>query len=90
MPAMEVSASIFCARDSWRGSASMASTVTLLGGQLLHQFGVLRRPDEADQRAALAHQRHFAGAGRAHLEDDVRLGPELGRASGTTSAPAAR
>ena len=29
MPAMEVSASIFCARDSCRGRLSMASTVTL-------------------------------------------------------------
>ncbi len=27
MLAMEVSASIFCARESWRGSESMASTV---------------------------------------------------------------
>ena len=29
MLAMEVSASIFCARESWRGRESMASTVSL-------------------------------------------------------------
>jgi len=29
MPAMEVSASIFCARDNKRGTASIASTVAL-------------------------------------------------------------
>jgi hypothetical protein len=39
----------------------MASTVALLGGQLLHQLGVLGRPDEADQRLPFMHQRHFVG-----------------------------
>src|SRR4051812_45175898 len=34
MPAMEVSASIFCARESVRGSESMASTVTLRAARL--------------------------------------------------------
>ncbi len=29
MPAIDVRASIFCARDSWRGNASIASTVAL-------------------------------------------------------------
>ncbi|MCY1239282.1 hypothetical protein D9M72_520700 [compost metagenome] len=48
----------------------------LPGGELLHQLGVLRRPDEVDQCAALAHQAHFLGAGRAHLEDNVRGGPQ--------------
>jgi hypothetical protein len=46
--------------------------------QLLHQLGVLRRPDEADQRAAFAQQGHFVGAGRAHLEDDVRAVKQVG------------
>ena len=43
----------------------------LLEGQLLHQIGVLGRPDEVDEGGALAHQRHFLAAGRAHLENDV-------------------
>jgi hypothetical protein len=68
---VEVSASIFWARLRVRGRQSMASTVALLGGQLLHQLGVLGGPDEVDERRALAHQRHFVAAGRAHLEDDV-------------------
>ncbi len=51
----------------------------LLRGQLLHQRGVLGRPDEVDQHAALADQPNFLRARRAHLEDDVRFGPKLGR-----------
>ena len=50
----------------------------LLGRQLLHQLGVLRGPDEADQDRARAHQRHFLGAGGAHLEHDVRSRPQRG------------
>jgi len=45
--------------------------------QLLHQLGVLRRPDEVDQRTAAPHQPHFVLAGRAHLEHDVGRGPQL-------------
>ena len=75
---MEVSASIFCARESWRGSASIASTVTLRAGKRLHQFRVLRRPDEGNQRLARLHQRHFIRGRGAYLEDYVRLRPEIG------------
>ncbi len=51
----------------------------LLRRQLLHQFRVLRRPDEAHQRAAFAHQPDFLLARPAHLEDDVGRSPQLGR-----------
>ncbi len=50
----------------------------LARGQLLHQFGVLRRPDEADQGAAFAQQAHLLRAWRAHLEDDVAACPDFG------------
>ena len=60
MLAIEESASSFCAREM-RGTLSIASTVALLRGELLQQLGVLRRPDEADQRAALAQQADFLG-----------------------------
>jgi hypothetical protein len=46
--------------------------------ELLHQFGVLRRPDEADQGLALVHQADFFSGRSAYLEDDVRLCPEFG------------
>ena len=62
-----------------RGTLSMASTVDLARRELLHQLGVLRRPDEADQRLALAHQVDFVGARRAHLEDDVGAAQSAGR-----------
>jgi len=45
---------------------------------LLHQFGILRGPDEADQHAALAHQRHFLGTRRPHLEHEVGPAPQGG------------
>jgi hypothetical protein len=48
-----------------RGSESMASTVAFLRGELLHQFRVLRRPDEADQGAAFAQQANFFRSARA-------------------------
>ena len=48
----------------------------LFRGQLLHQVGILGRPDEADQDAAFAHQRHLVRAGRARLEDDVGRSPQ--------------
>jgi hypothetical protein len=51
--------------------------------QLLHQVGVLRRPD--DQHAAFAHQRDFV-ARRAHLEHDVAAGPQLGGRGGDARA----
>src|SRR6185295_11284862 len=50
----------------------------LPGGKLMQELGVLRRPDEADERAALAQQRDFVAARRAHLEDDVGHRPEPG------------
>ena len=50
----------------------------LLGGEQLHQFGVLCRPNKADQGAALAHQTDFVGAWAAYFEHDVSRGPQLG------------
>ena len=50
----------------------------LAGGELLHQFGVLGGPDEADEGRALAQLRGFGGGGRADLEDDIGGGVELG------------
>ena len=47
-------------------------------GQPLHQLGVLRGPDKADERAALAQQRHFRLIRRAHLEHDVSGAPQRG------------
>jgi hypothetical protein len=58
----------------------------LARGQLLHQLGVLRRPDEADQRAAFAHQRHFVGRGTRTLKT-MSDRPQMSAAEGTTSAP---
>jgi hypothetical protein len=49
------------------------------GGKLVEQLLVLRGVDEADEGAALAQQRDLLGAGRSHLEDDVRRGPEAAR-----------
>jgi hypothetical protein len=77
---MEVSASIFCARDSVRGSESMRQNGDALGGQLLHQLRILRRPDEADQGAAFADQTDFFRTWSAHLEDDIGRGPQVGGA----------
>ena len=48
--------------------------------ELLHQFRVLRRPDEADQGLALVHQADFFSGRYAYLEDDVGRRPQLGRA----------
>ena len=59
MFAIDDSASSFCAREM-RGTQSIASTVTLRR-EPLHELGVLRRPDEADQGAAgFAHLRFRA------------------------------
>jgi len=41
-------ASSFCAREM-RGTLSIASTVAFFLRERLHQVGVLRRPDVADQ-----------------------------------------
>ena len=79
MLAIELSASSFCAREM-RGTLSIASTVAFFAASCLQQLGVLRRPDEADQRAAFAHQADFVRARPAHLEDDVGRGPQPGRA----------
>jgi hypothetical protein len=46
-------------------------------GQLLHQLRVLRRPDEADQRAARPHECDLFGRRGAHLEDDVGATQQL-------------
>ena len=49
----------------------------LARGQRLHELGVLRRPDEADERAAGLHQRDLVGRRGTHLEDHVGPGVEL-------------
>ena len=46
--------------------------------ELLHQFRVLRRPDEGDQGLALVHQADFFSGRYAYLEDDVGCRPQLG------------
>jgi hypothetical protein len=76
--------------ESWRGSAVDGQHGGLARRQLLHQLGVLRRPDEADQRAAFAQQRHFVGLGGRTLKTMSDLRPRARPRSGTTSAPAAR
>ncbi len=43
----------------------------LLGGELLHQFRILRRPDEADQGAAFTQVPHVLGRRYTDLEHDV-------------------
>jgi magnesium transporter len=48
--------------------------------QLLHQFRVLRRPDEADQGAACAQQADFRRRRYADLEHDVGGRPQTGGA----------
>ena len=54
----------------------------LLGGQLVHQFRVLGRPDETDQSRPLAQVIDLVaamlgmGLGSPNLEDDVRLRPD--------------
>ena len=50
-----------------------------LGGELFQQLGILRRPDEADERHPLADQVHLVGGRCAHLEDDVGARPEARR-----------
>jgi hypothetical protein len=67
----------------------MASTVRLFGGELLHQFRVLRRPDEADQGAAFAQQADFLRRRHAYLENDVGRRPQVGGGVDDL-APAAR
>jgi hypothetical protein len=52
----------------------------LFSGQLLHQIGILGGPQEANQRLAFVHQRHFVGGRGSHLEDDVTAAPKIGRA----------
>ena len=79
MPAIEVSASIFCARDSWRGSESMASTVALRAASCCISSGFCAGQMKPISVAAFAHQADFVRARGAHLEDDVRSGPEFGR-----------
>src|ERR1019366_3935267 len=46
--------------------------------ELLHQFRVLRRPDEGDQGLALVHQADFFSGRYAYLEDDIGFRPQLG------------
>ena len=58
----------------------------LAGRELLHQFGVLGGPDEADEGRTLAQLRGFGGGGRANLEDDIGGGVELGSRSCDRSA----
>jgi hypothetical protein len=48
--------------------------------ELLHQFRVLRRPDEADQGLALVHQADFFSGRGENLQDEVGSSPQLGRA----------
>jgi hypothetical protein len=56
---------------------------------LLHQIGVLRGPDEADQGLPFAHQRDFIGGGWSHLEHQVGLRPQSGGRVGHRSARSA-
>jgi hypothetical protein len=54
--------------------------------ELLHELGVLCRPDEAHERAARLHQRDLLAGRGAHLEDDVRVAEQL---RGTARDPGA-
>ena len=68
-----------------RGTQSIASTVPLRALEPVHQVGVLRGPDEADQHRAFAQQFRFVhaephvGFGRAHFEHDVGCRPQRAR-----------
>jgi hypothetical protein len=64
----------------------MASTVALRG-ELLHQLRVLRRPDEADQGAAIAQEANFLRRRHAYLENDIGFRPQPG---GGVDDPGAR
>jgi hypothetical protein len=53
---------------------------SLFRRQLLHQFRVLRRPDEADQGAAFAQERDILRRRYAYFENDVGRGKQFGGA----------
>ena len=52
------------------------------GRQLLHQIGVLGRPQKAHQRLPRVHQSHFFGDRRTHLENNVTAAPQRRRIGG--------
>jgi hypothetical protein len=71
---------LLCAREcAWQ--AVHGQHRHLARGELLQEFGILCRPDEADQRRAGLHQGDLFGGGRTHLEDQVGTGPQLGGAA---------
>jgi hypothetical protein len=77
MLAMEVSASIFWARGELARQGVDGEHGQLALGHRLHEIGVLRRPDEAEERAAGLHQRDFVGRRGTHPEDHVGGGAKL-------------
>src|SRR5512144_1115 len=76
MPAIEVTASIFWARESMRGSESMASTVAFLAASCFIKSGFC-----AGQMKSIRvpPSRNFVRCRRAGLEHAVRIRPQLGR-----------
>ena len=94
MFAIELSASIFCAREM-RGMLSIASAVTPFAARRSSRSGILRRPEETDQHLALAEQVDFVGvplrvSSGARTFRMMSLSAQSARVSATTVAPACR
>ena len=89
MPAMEVSASIFCARLSWRGSASMASTVALRAASACMSSGFWAGQMKLTSVVPSRIRGTSSMPGARTLKTMSAFAQRVA-ASGTTSAPAAR
>jgi hypothetical protein len=88
MLAMDVNASIFCARDSWRGSVSMASTVALRAASCCINSGFCAGHTKPTSMPPSRSRATSCGVGGRTLKT-MSERPQIAAASGTTCAPAA-
>ena len=89
MPAIDVSASIFWARDSWRGRASIASTVAFFAASCCISSGFCAGQMKSTSMPPSRISPTSAGVGGRTLKTMSDLA-HSSAAVGTTSAPAAR